>query len=75
MSRVGMYDHLGVKVDKAVLATLADTLVNANYGVHQMCSALVAAWHRKNPNGPKHPYQVDSYLELRIEKLLDEGCF
>ena len=57
MSRVGMYNHL--KVNSPLdLQTIADTLVNANYGVHQMCSALVAAWHRQNPNGSRFPSQT-----------------
>lgn len=74
MSRVGMYNHLGVNFPLD-LQTIADTLVNANYGVHQMCSALVAAWHRKNPNGSRFPNQIENHLELGIEKLLDKGCF
>ena len=74
MSRVGMYNHLGVELPLD-LQTMADTLVSANYGVHQMCSALVAAWHRKHPNGPEYPNQMDYRLEHRIEKLLEEGCF
>ena len=72
--RIGLYNHLGVNTPLD-LAALADTLVDANYGVHQMCSALVKAWHRKNPHGPKYPNEVDYHLELRIEKLLEEGCF
>jgi hypothetical protein len=69
-SRVGAYDHIGVKVPIDV-DQLAEAIEQSSYGTHQFLSALVRI-RRRDPSIPgTHRFE----LTEGIAKLLDEGGF
>jgi len=71
--RVGDYDHLGVSSFKLDLDAIADTLESANYGVHQMLSAMVRAHRRQIESGRKKAWPDD--IMFKVEELLNKGYF
>jgi len=81
MSRIGQYKHIPVNISLN-LETIAERLVETNYGVHNMLSAIVVAYGRKHPNrlGPNGELHqgVAGYkhdIVARIEKRLEAGDF
>lgn len=79
MSRIGQYKHITVEMSLN-LEGIAERLVSANFGVHNMLSAIVIAWKRdiQNPRpGQSRPpgkiYDFD--IVAKIEKLLERGDF
>lgn len=70
-SRVGIFDHLGPLEIPINADTLADAIVNSNYGTHRMLSALIRARRKKNQ---QQGYDnAEDTLINAVEKLLQEG--
>ena len=75
MSRIGQYKHISVDMPLN-LDGIAERLVETNYGVHNMLSAIVVAYRRKHPErftDPKQRYDWD--IVLKVEAYLNKGDF
>lgn len=73
MSRVGQYRHIPVKM-KLNLSGIAEELVSANYGVHNMLSEIVVAYYKRYP---ERALKEDQPWDIvaKIEKHLNNGDF
>lgn len=74
MSRVGQYRHITVEMPLN-LEAIAESLLDANYGVHNMLSAIVIAYRRKYPERELPSQEHDWDIVPKIEKHLEEGDF
>ena len=73
MSRIGQYRHITVEMPLN-LEGIAERLVDTNYGVHNMLSAIVVAYKRKHPDrsGNKERHWD---IVPKIETLLETGDY
>jgi len=66
MSRIGQYDHLGPLEIPLDMDKLAKLIVETNYGVHRLLSAIVRERRKNSKMG-------DPKLTESIAQLLEEG--
>lgn len=67
MSRIGTYDHLGPLEIPLDMDKLAKLLVEKNYGVHILLSAIVRERRKSKTGNPN--------LTEGIARLLEEGGY
>lgn len=70
MPRIGQYKHITVDMPLN-LEGIAERLVGANYGVHNMLSAIVIAYKRKHAGHKEHEFDIVP----KIERHLNAGDF
>lgn len=67
---LGEYDHLNRNTPIVSLDDFAKLVLNSNYGLHRLLSAIVKV--HKNQNKDR---QYKRKLIIEIEKMLNEGEF